>query len=74
MLFVGTIAPVEGLAADFGKLMPAYWAKQATERVIAGGERPATPEVALLAAYALLFLLLSFAAVRARESAERGMR
>lgn len=73
ILFVGTLAPLSGVAAGLSRLMPSHWAELAV-RAALGGRGPAPGEVLVLLGFAAVWALVAAGAVAARDALGRGGR
>ncbi|MGE0711563.1 MAG: ABC transporter ATP-binding protein/permease [Planctomycetota bacterium] len=68
ILFVGTLEPLRGLAAQVGRLMPSHWANEGVRAVLLDGAGFPLGEAALLGCFALVFSLVAWGLLQARDT------
>ncbi|RMG07025.1 MAG: ATP-binding cassette domain-containing protein [Planctomycetota bacterium] len=74
VVFVGTVEPLTGVAAELGRLMPSHWGNEAMRRVLAGAPGFPWSDAGVLPLFAAVFLLGSWGLLLVRDEARGGPR
>lgn len=74
ILFVGTLLPLSGWAAEVGRLMPSHWANESIRALLLDGAAWPAASCGVLLAFCLAFLALSGGLTAARDQLTRSAR
>jgi ABC-type multidrug transport system ATPase subunit/ABC-type multidrug transport system permease subunit len=74
ILFVGTLEPLEGVAAQLGRLMPSHWGNEAMRAVLLDGAPLPAGDLAVLGVFTTVFLLGAWSTVLFRDGAGGSLR
>ena len=74
ILFVGTLLPLSGWAAEVGRLMPSHWANESIRALLLDGAAWPAASCGVLLAFCLAFLALSGGLTAARDHLTRSAR